>query len=1064
MANKTNLADILGIQELNAQIDALKVKVNDLASSMSGMLKGGTNNGAVATMKEFLKVQNELAQAYKILESQVSTLSAEQKEQLTIHNQQKAVQKEIINDFKTQATAINMTANAYERLKAQSKIATDTAIRLGAALEMLKMEGKTTGTEFNNLSKKYGEASEKAQDLAGRLTKLEQATGKVTGRTIGAYGATFSLTQVMRELPNFAQSARIGFMSLSNNLPMLADDFRRLTKEIDINTGKQIGAGGALKIFSKELIGFNAIVIIATTLLTVYGDDIVKWAQKMLKGADATDKMNLSQKALYDQMATMNNETHSVAKRIQLLGVEIEKYRNGVGNADHIVKTYNETLGVHHGKLDDINKVMEVYKKQAAEYIEWTIAMNAATELSGKATDQLLRKKAAEKKLSLFNKDDVESSKKNINTVIDAFQKAGLSGNKAIELIREGDFNALSVVTNSAKLSTKEILNVYKSIIQLKKTANIDEISKTYMDIITAEFAQNKLTKAAISLFPKQFMDDKNGAGGGAGEKERQLAEVFKLEQDYSHWRAYLIEQNKELELKIAKETTEGTENAYEDRLEALKEYTSKANTIAFIDKSLAENQLAEKQAIELAQLKGLYERQQESYKGNKVKLKELEDNYENNKAIIVANGEKETLKIQDEYAAKTQDNLRDNLKTNLQIRSDYYDELVRLEEVNSKAAGVAYDQDASRKKIEQIKSESDSILDLFVSTQNKQQIAEDFTFSETQRKRRSDVFEAERVAIEKLENAKELQVGIEEAEIEYEAARKARLDAIAQEDIDRDNYVAERKKELFTEMQTNLFATLKQLEDNYFAEQQKQLDEEADKRKRINVEAIKDVEDREEAGVLSKKQAEDEKLRLAAYGESQQAEIERRKEELKRRQFLLDKGIALAQIVLDTAKGVTAAIASVITAPLVPFIIASGAAQAALVTAQTIPQFEKGVRGFEGGMAIVNEKRPEVIKEPNKSPYIYNGKNVLSYLPKGTDVYSSVDQAIGAGIIKDDNISIQRRLDRMIVHNSNFSDANIVNELVGLRSDMKRLRGYNKTSNGLEDARYYRNKLKGIA
>ena len=58
---------------------------------------------------------------------------------------------------------------------------------------------------------------------------MAKASGSNMVKTQSMYGATFQLTQVMRELPNFAIDARIGFMALSNNLPMLTDSSKGLS-------------------------------------------------------------------------------------------------------------------------------------------------------------------------------------------------------------------------------------------------------------------------------------------------------------------------------------------------------------------------------------------------------------------------------------------------------------------------------------------------------------------------------------------------------------------------------------------------------------------------------------------------------------------------------------------------------------------------------------------------------------------------------------------------------------------------------------------------------------------
>ena len=62
-------------------------------------------------------------------------------------------------------------------------------------------------------------------------------------------------------------------------------------------------------------------------------------------------------------------------------------------------------------------------------------------------------------------------------------------------------------------------------------------------------------------------------------------------------------------------------------------------------------------------------------------------------------------------------------------------------------------------------------------------------------------------------------------------------------------------------------------------------------------------------------------------------AQLEKKKEAMKRKQFETSKKLQLAQAVMSTAAGVANALSMVITAPLAPFIAAMGAVQIALIS-----------------------------------------------------------------------------------------------------------------------------------
>lgn len=125
--------------------------------------------------------------------------------------------------------------------------------------------------------------------------------------------------------------------------------------------------------------------------------------------------------------------------------------------------------------------------------------------------------------------------------------------------------------------------------------------------------------------------------------------------------------------------------------------------------------------------------------------------------------------------------------------------------------------------------------------------------------------------------------------------------------------------------------------------------------------------------------------------------QFEAQQRQLQREQAERDKRNALFNIAINTAQGVVAALASV--PPNVPLSItigAIGALQAALVSATPIPEFKHGVRDFAGGYAVVGDGGvQEVIRTPDNNVFMTPAKSTVIDLPKGTDVYSNLDEFI---------------------------------------------------------------------
>ena len=110
---------------------------------------------------------------------------------------------------------------------------------------------------------------------------------------------------------------------------------------------------------------------------------------------------------------------------------------------------------------------------------------------------------------------------------------------------------------------------------------------------------------------------------------------------------------------------------------------------------------------------------------------------------------------------------------------------------------------------------------------------------------------------------------------------------------------------------------------------------------------------------------------------------------ELKRKEAIAQKASSLFSIALSTAEGVMKATAALML-PLIPFIIAAGAVQAATVMAKPIPQYASGVLSSPEGLAIVGERGHELMIDPSGNMDLSGDLAELAYLKQGTKIIPS--------------------------------------------------------------------------
>lgn len=115
----------------------------------------------------------------------------------------------------------------------------------------------------------------------------------------------------------------------------------------------------------------------------------------------------------------------------------------------------------------------------------------------------------------------------------------------------------------------------------------------------------------------------------------------------------------------------------------------------------------------------------------------------------------------------------------------------------------------------------------------------------------------------------------------------------------------------------------------------------------------------------------------------NKQVQIQRQIGQEKRKQAIADKARSVASIIIDTARGVAAAL------PIIPLAVAVGAIGAlelATVIATPIPAFKEGTKFSPEGHALVAEAGPELVIDPSGKGTLFT-KPAMPYLKRGSEV-----------------------------------------------------------------------------
>lgn len=284
--------------------------------------------------------------------------------------------------------------------------------------------------ELNETVKQIGALKEATDKLGQSNVKVKQELEAVSIATKNAFNGTQvnavksaatqfnalgnSVNQISRELPAFAVSANVGFLAISNNLPIFFDALEKVKKENEALASQGKKTSSVLSQLGGAIFSASSLLSIGVTLLTVYG---AKWLESATNMFKNTDALNLNTEAM-----ELNNKAieNSIKNQEDLIALREKNY----------IQTLNDTK-----KISDVEKkfieALEDFDKRKTDIEkrrkEENIGIAEAQLRAGNKEVEIIRKVEGEK-IRLLNKSTGESIKLNKDgtaIVLDAVRSYG---------------------------------------------------------------------------------------------------------------------------------------------------------------------------------------------------------------------------------------------------------------------------------------------------------------------------------------------------------------------------------------------------------------------------------------------------------------------------------------------------------------------------------------------------------------------------------------------------------------------------------------------------------------
>ena len=435
--NKMSIEQQKRAQALAGSYDLIKIQVKDLThryKELSAADRAGAKGERL--LGQLLNKKQQLADLDNQMKLHIQTLSAVEKAEQKLaflrsaEGKRLMELKQLIADEiaanKTKKASLDEVAQAQERLRAAQAATRQQAYELNIqareANRIAKLQAQLNLSEagsYNQLAAQYElnkiklsamSAAERQAEGSGKqleaetlalyvqMQKLQEATGNHR-LSVGNYakswdGLGISVSQVVRELPAAAVSLNTFFLGISNNIPIVIDEIKKLRLE-----NKELAAQGkatksVVGSITKALFGWNTILVILLAVFSKWGKQIIDFIGSLGK---AKNEVISTEKALKNINKELEKTNGSYGQNIVAVKKLASEWKNLTSKKEQLQwirdnKTEFDKLGISIRNVNDAENAFAEHTADMVESLRLRAKAAAAMKLASDKYEEALRK------------------------------------------------------------------------------------------------------------------------------------------------------------------------------------------------------------------------------------------------------------------------------------------------------------------------------------------------------------------------------------------------------------------------------------------------------------------------------------------------------------------------------------------------------------------------------------------------------------------------------------------------------------------------------------------------
>lgn len=368
-----NASETASIQAQAKAYEELKAEIGDVLGTR------GQN------IKRLIEEQN----AIRLLNAEIKKITKSQGESSSLSSAQQRRLEQLNNSLLTHKTAL---AEVRQSLSANAKLDNAAATSMDALSQSLgRMRAAYRALTESERTSPFGkELLVSIQQADTKIKELDATIGnhqrKVGDYASGWNGLSMSIQQIGRELPSLAVGWRTFFLAISNNLPILADEIKRARIHFEALKKSGQTATPVWKQAVSSIVSWQTALTVGVTLLTLYGDKLVKWISGLGKAEKAIKNLYTAQRDLYNVTSTGIEQSSKEITKLNSLYKIATDVTKSTKERNNAVKELKRSFPSHLKNLSDESikngEVAKSIKEQTRQIIANAKATAAADQIA----------------------------------------------------------------------------------------------------------------------------------------------------------------------------------------------------------------------------------------------------------------------------------------------------------------------------------------------------------------------------------------------------------------------------------------------------------------------------------------------------------------------------------------------------------------------------------------------------------------------------------------------------------------------------------------------------------